>query len=152
MVFINTILAALYYADDGQCDAYENVFDCLAPVSVDFINPLCSWDRLNRVCSFIPPGVEFFSLLFLTAVLSIVSVPMDKLTYFFVCQVKELLEESSIDKNDIKRKMHHPWINDMVKLQTPIGTLFRGTRLRYMQSEIDFVTPEVFFFFFIFIS
>lgn len=60
-----------------------------------------------------------------------------------VNRVKELLEDSIIDQRYIERNKHVRWIKDMVTLQTPIGTLFRGTRLRFMQSEIDFVKPEV---------
>ena len=142
-IFINTILARMYYSDDGQCEAYLNVFDCLRPKSVDFVNDLCRWDHYERTCHFQSPGVEFYSILFLTATISIASVPLDKLAYYMISRVKDMLEDSVIDSKVIEKTKHIPWQRELQALQTPIGTMFRGTRLRFMQSEIDYVKPEV---------
>lgn len=142
-IFINTVLARMYYSDDGQCEAYLNIFDCLEPRSVDFVNDLCSWDSYDRTCHFKPPGVQFYSILFLTAAISIASVPLDKLAFYMISRVKDLLEDSVIDKRVIEKTKNIHWQRELETLQTPIGTMFRGTRLRYMQSEIDHVKPEV---------
>ena len=140
-IFIDTILAGMYFADDGQCEAYENVFDCLEPASVDFINTLCYWDDFERTCHFSPPTSNFFGLVFITAVISIASVPFDKLCCFMIDRCKELAEDLAIDKMYLRKHMTDRWVDDLADMQTPVGTMFRGSRLRLMQSEIDFVTP-----------
>lgn len=89
----------------GQCDAYENVFDCLAPPSVDFIHTMCWWDQVERLCHFSPPNSNFFGLVFITAVISIGSVPLDKLAQFMVDRCKELSEDMAIDKKRLARVM-----------------------------------------------
>ena len=177
-IFIDTIMAGMYFADDGECEAYENIHDCLEPASVDFINTLCVWDKYERTCHFSPPTSNFFGLVFITAVISIGSVPFDKLCCFMIERCKDAAEDMATDARyyeteykDAKNKLnmfgqdiddghkkifdqswqnlhkirnadcHDRWQYDLIKLQTPIGTMFRGARLRLMQSEIDNVTP-----------
>jgi hypothetical protein len=52
MLFVDTILASLFFADDNTCEGFKTKSDCLNLNSLDQINNLCVWDKHLYACSF----------------------------------------------------------------------------------------------------
>ena len=65
-MFIDTLLAGLFFDDGGSCGAYSSEKACLLPNSLDQVTSLCSWDSDSSVCSFQGPSESFLSTLILT--------------------------------------------------------------------------------------
>lgn len=51
-MFIDTVLAALIFRDDGTCETFYSQSDCLRLESLNQIDSLCLWDRQTATCSF----------------------------------------------------------------------------------------------------
>lgn len=95
MLFIDTVLAGLFFADDGRCESYTTRDKCLLTKSLDQLDTLCSWTEQDgtEVCMFNQSiGQSFYSLLVQTTIISIITVFFDMAFYYMLKKVKNLAE------------------------------------------------------------
>jgi len=52
VLFVDTLLAQLYFTDYGNCSKYTTSSSCTATLSLDTINSICSWNSSSKTCSF----------------------------------------------------------------------------------------------------
>jgi hypothetical protein len=141
VLFITTILAGLYFADDGTCEAYHVKSKCLDDRSLNRIDNLCVWDESSDQCSFNKHiASTFFGRLLLTAVITTVSIPFDKFFLFMIHRVRDLsiVHLTSMSKaNQGKEKELKEIRTELTLFQSFRSTILRAARLARMQSSMD---------------
>ena len=78
IVFMSTVLARLFFSDDGSCEFIGNEAVCNSVQTALQIRNSCEWHDYNSSCTFKPPVVDGLAVLIYSAVVIIVSVPMAK--------------------------------------------------------------------------
>jgi hypothetical protein len=104
-IFVDTILAGLFFADDGTCETYTNEEDCTFLRSLRQTDSLCTWTfddagyanatayynttryyngtdlyQLYGSCEFGSASGDFTSVLAVVIILTLVTIPFDRLT------------------------------------------------------------------------
>jgi hypothetical protein len=128
-LFVDTILAGLFFADDGTCETYTNEEDCTFQRALSQVDSLCEWDfdsesfynatvyynvtaehpvfngtdlyQYYSSCTFGGESSNFMSTLILVLVIAVVTVPFNQMSEYLV---KETVALFSIDKA-IEKKM-----------------------------------------------
>jgi hypothetical protein len=146
-MFIDTVMAVLFFYDDGTCETYTLKDLCLSQVSLDQEDTLCLWDADTSACSFnYNIGQSFLSTLILTGIITSICIPFQMFyesmvkairDYFCVKVIRKLAIKST--GNDGTTDRFHVDIEDC---QTRRCTLFRAARLAKMQQIMDNVTVE----------
>jgi hypothetical protein len=151
ILFVDTILASLFFADDGTCEKFIIKEDCLRTRSLDQVDTLCAWDdsEYPPTCSFNNNmGSNFFTILILTLIITTVTIPFNKMANLMIQQIRELasavMEEPKLrtslhlggrrisgDSSDIG--------GELEEIQTLAGTLLRAARLVKMQETMDLI-------------
>lgn len=52
VMFVDTLLAQLYFTDYGRCSKYTTASSCTSALSLDTIDTLCTWNSSSKTCSF----------------------------------------------------------------------------------------------------
>merc|ERR1711871_1234033 len=47
-----TIIAQIYFYDDGMCQSYETEGTCIGTKAIDGETDLCWWNKLQKSCAF----------------------------------------------------------------------------------------------------
>eukprot|EP01006_Ploeotia_vitrea_P032031 TRINITY_DN64308_c0_g1_i2.p1 TRINITY_DN64308_c0_g1~~TRINITY_DN64308_c0_g1_i2.p1 ORF type:complete len:1100 (-),score=0.54 TRINITY_DN64308_c0_g1_i2:178-3198(-) len=151
-MFIDTILAGLFFDDGGKCETFTTKSDCLLTKSLDQMSPLCEWTptapgESTGTCSFAgPPDNDFFSQALLTMIITVFAVPLDKMIERCLDEVKIFVDALQVrtggdiyGKDDIENQEMGDELKDVQTLQ---NTLLRAARLTKMMHEMDDVSPE----------
>jgi hypothetical protein len=122
-MFIDAILAGLFFHDDGTCGSFKSENSCGFLRSLDQVDPLCIWSfdqdgydaaisenhghlvdadgvKLTEffgTCSFNELGEDFVPLLIVTIILTTLTVPFDKLVEYLVANIAALFESTNDD-------------------------------------------------------
>jgi hypothetical protein len=139
-LFIDTIMAVLFFFDDGTCESYAVQSQCLTQMSLDQQDTLCVWD--GDACSFNPNiGQSFTSTLILTAIITGISIPFQ---LFFSSMVEAIRDYCCMKfiRNGDSRLPDLGLRMDIDAVQTRRGKFFRAARLLKMREIMDDVTVE----------
>ena len=119
-MFIDTILAGLFFNDDGTCEGFTTEDECGFLRSLDQVDPLCTWNfdkpgydaalvennglstdangvpliEFFQTCKFNQLSSEFFPTLILVMVLTTFCVPLDKLVEYLVHNITAIFMSS----------------------------------------------------------
>jgi hypothetical protein len=141
-LFIDTILAFLYFQDDGTCEGFANESDCTRTSSVNAIDDLCMWDPLFKECSFNEAiGETFLSALILTTIITTVAMPLDALFGYAVNQIKLYFQKDPQDERGVILNVDET-LHDLHRHQSFSTTLLRAARLVKMQRLMDEVPVQ----------
>jgi len=147
MLFIDTILSGLFFADDGTCENYTSKSTCLATSSLDQINTLCVWDSSDG-CSFNSDiGSSVFTTLLLTTIITIITIPFDTLFYFMLRKAKDLAETKARALNTVEiieahDKFDVPLSAGLHNLQTMKSKFYRAALLSKHQKTLSLSVDE----------
>lgn len=94
-IFIDTLLASAYFADNGKCQSFSTEEMCLSEISIATNKHLCTWRNDLRSCLFTDPTAEtIFQPTFIVATLiTILVIPLDKILRYMVAQYKIFFED-----------------------------------------------------------
>jgi hypothetical protein len=143
-LFIDTILAYLFFQDDGTCEGYTTENSCLNTPALNRIDHLCVWDPLFKTCTFNEDtGETFLGAVILTTIITTVAMPFDQVFYVLVRQAKRLLARSSGNVEDESvRLADTETLHDLHEHQSLSTTLLRAARLEKMRTKIDGLTVQ----------
>ena len=118
-LFIDTILAGLFFADDGSCELYTNESECEFTRALNQVDSLCTWtfdtEGYNNLtayynatsfngtelaplfgsCAFTTMSEDFMALLLLTIMLTTFTVPLDAMVDAMVGKVEGIYKRST---------------------------------------------------------
>jgi hypothetical protein len=141
-LFVDTLVAVLFFYNDGTCDTYKAKNVCLSLLSLDFEDPLCEWHAETEVCSFnYGIGNTFRSTLVLTAVMKVITVPFQ---IFYISMVDALRDVYCVlfIQNKTVKAIDDGFKMDFEKFQTKRGKMMRAARLAKMRELMDDCTVE----------
>jgi hypothetical protein len=141
-LFMNSLVASTMYPDDGYCEAYLQKSACETAKTVGGLYDACVWKPENSSCEFQPPQVDFLNSIIITLVVTMLTVPLDKLIeanvqlwaqYFHYA---ELERKVGIQRTPpvLLRKF-----DEFSLSQTYRSTLLRAARLDKARRQMDFV-------------
>ena len=128
-LFVDTILAGLFFADDGTCETYPTEETCTFLRSLNQVDSLCQWKfdyegyanatayynatsfngtelaPLYGTCSFSVMSSEFVPTLLLVIVLTIFTIPLDQITQHWVTETQNLLFEADKISKEVREEM-----------------------------------------------
>jgi hypothetical protein len=137
MLFLDTVLASLFFADDNTCEGFTTKADCLKLSSLDQYSKLCVWDEEAMACEFNENiGNNTLSQFILTAVLTILTIPLQVWYTFMVYEVRNFFSVRTYNRG-ARQQSDDALASELSCLQTPVGTLLRAARLVKMQDTID---------------
>jgi hypothetical protein len=87
-LFIDTLLASLFFNDDGTCQSYATQADCELPRQLDQIDTLCAWDSDQFQCSFNQTDPTFYGVLIQAFVISTCAIPFNALFRYMINMLK----------------------------------------------------------------
>ena len=148
-MFVDTILAGLFFNDNGKCLTFATESACLTPLSLDQTDPLCQWTSNpdgTGYCHFSGPPNTFFATGICTLIITMVAVPLDKFLEKSCDEVKVLVQRLQVKvSGDIYTKedaMNQEMGDELKDVQTLQNTVLRAARLTKMKKEMDDVSPE----------
>ena len=124
-LLVDTIIAVIFFVDNGECGKHISQSSCTHQYSVDQINPLCSWATTTSQCSFNKNiGADILSAMILAFIIAVVCMPLNMISYFAICEFRNFvgskyMKSNEKYKNDISDQF------DLDGLQTEATTLFR---------------------------
>jgi hypothetical protein len=140
-LFVDTVMAVLFFFDDGTCETYTSKIQCLTQTSLDQQDTLCLWD--GQACSFNPNiGQTFTSTLILTGIITAIAIPFELFFSSMVeairdyCCIMYIRKDCSIQLPDDGLRM------DIDAFQTRRGRLFRAARLLKMHEMMDDISVK----------
>jgi hypothetical protein len=89
MLFIDTVLAFLFFADDGSCQLLTTKSLCLDKKALDSTD-LCQWDSSTSHCSFKGGSEDFLATMILTTIITTITIPLDNFIITMVLNCKNL--------------------------------------------------------------
>ena len=145
-LFVNCLVAALMYADDGYCETFNNDSDCEAARTTGNFFQACEWRTDNESCEFKPPEIDFYSTIVLTIIASMLVVPFEKLLHYSVVMIaqhyhyRKLNSRIAPGDNPVEHILQ-PRFDEFALAQTMRSTLFRAARLEKARRLMDFTLP-----------
>ena len=141
-LFVDTILAVLFFYDDGTCETYSTAQQCGTINSLDRVDKLCIWDDYYENCKFNGDiGTSFYSTLMITLIITSVTIPFQ---LFYLSLVRCARDFCCVYFLRWSRKIKNESINDVVVdlNQSFKGAILRLAKLYKMQEAMDYQTTE----------
>lgn len=91
--FVMTLLANLYFRDDGYCKSKQSEGDCLVTRHLDQVDTLCVWEHSKCTFNYIYP--TFLPLLVLVVIVCILTLPLDSLYEFAVLKIQHFADSKA---------------------------------------------------------
>jgi hypothetical protein len=86
--FVTTILASIFFADDGFCNSRHRESDCLRPRNFGTLRPKCSWEAATKSCTFNEGlSASILSTVVFTTIVTTCAVPLDHLFAYLLSKV-----------------------------------------------------------------
>jgi len=154
MLFIDTVLAFLFFADDGTCQMQQSRSLCLDIKALDGTD-LCSWLPSSEHCTFRGSSDNFLSTMILTTIITTITIPLDNFIIMLAINCKNLFVHSHGGllkvQSSLLGDLNNPDFDSLphelhdIQRKIPITNLMRAARLVKMQSSMDKVsaTKEV---------
>jgi hypothetical protein len=143
-LFMDTVLASLFFFDDGSCEKHATRSSCLLQTSLDQMDTLCLWDKSTETCSFNQDiGNSAVSNLIMTSLITIFSIPFEKLFEIMVDYVREFVVIRYL--KDRKPRWKTPIDQlclDLCSYESKKNTLLRAARLALMKQNIDEISTH----------
>jgi hypothetical protein len=142
-LFVDTVLATLVFADDGQCEAFTTRAKCYERMALNQVDQLCQWDKIHHSCSFNQSiGSTAFTTLILTSVITVLTIPFDQIIDILVGRLRIFIhvhvKPSKIDDaNTFGGLSKEEVVTDLAHLQTLQSLMLRAAGLVIMQRSID---------------
>jgi hypothetical protein len=146
-LFVNSLLAALMYADDGYCENITDASTCKDARTTGNFFRACKWRTDNESCEFQTPEIDFYSTIVLTIIASLLVVPFEKLLHYSIIMIAQHIHyrnlESKIIPSDNTSVEHilQPRFDEFALAQTVRSTLFRAARLEKARRLMDYILP-----------
>jgi hypothetical protein len=77
MVLAITLTYEIFFADDNYCQSLQNDMLCTEKLTLDGLDPLCTWDKLGDFCYLLQPEDTLLWVLEICLVAGMVSVPLN---------------------------------------------------------------------------
>jgi hypothetical protein len=143
-LFMDTVLAALVFYDDGSCRTHTTHSDCVLQSSLDQMDTLCLWNDATQTCSFNHDiGNSTTSVFIMTGLITIFSIPFEKMFEISVDYVREFIVIKYLKGRS--PRWRSPVDNlclDLCMLETKKNVLLRAARLDLMKQHIDDVSVD----------
>jgi hypothetical protein len=142
-LFVDTVLAALFFADNGHCETFTTKVNCLADLALNQVDHLCDWDKVHHSCSFNQSiGSTAFTTLILTSVITVLTIPFDQIIDVLVGRLRIFIHvhvkpSKMDDANMFGELSKEDVVTDLAHLQTLQSLMLRGAGLVIMQQSID---------------
>jgi hypothetical protein len=141
-LFVDTILAVLFFYDDGSCEAHVQESQCLQQKSLDQENTLCIWYEDRGLCGFNHNiGGTFYSTLILTGIITCASIPFQLMFMTLVRYARDFFCIKFAHLRPVDTTVQQ-FAMDIDNYQTFQCTVFRAARLVKMQQSMDNVSAE----------
>jgi len=120
MLLADTILAGLFFADDGTCETHETEETCFFVRSLDQTGTMCIWEWEDSEafmaayenggtalesdygeCAFNDPSGDFMPTLILTGKLSLEELGSYRFKYYSVLVVSNFMWSGALDSSDL---------------------------------------------------
>ena len=75
-LFTTTILAVLFFRDDGHCEDISQEDTCNAQKSAGSVRTICNYNIENDFCMFVSPLTDFYTILVFAVVATTLAVPL----------------------------------------------------------------------------
>ena len=150
-LFVDTILAGLFFDDGGVCATYQSKDQCLQSMSLDQMNTLCDWtpnapESIYGVCSFEGPSDDFLAQCILTLIITTCAVPLNILVHRCTHTISDLVKSVQVRTSSNKYKLkdlEETEIGDELKdVQNMRNTFLRAARITKMKEQMDHVSAE----------
>ena len=76
-VLIVVVIMSRYQADDGVCEGLLEMTACEDMLSLDFLNPMCTWHRVGQYCTFKDPSFDILYIIRFVAFVSVAVYPLN---------------------------------------------------------------------------
>jgi hypothetical protein len=129
ILFISTIIAKYFHADDGKCEKFLIESTCLSVNTLDQLSTLCVWNSQEDSCWFHTPTYGFLESMILALVITIIVIPFDKLFNLAVFKVRDYFEYQT-NKIVDKRKRE-----EEMRIQNEHSDKQRLARLKYAKKK-----------------
>ena len=108
LLFWDTLLVSLFYADDGTCEQIWMEEDCMAKRSMFGLNHLCTWQaKLETSCQFNQQSIDnYFALSILIGVVIILAIPFEHIFRFVATAVHLTLFSRKFHKRRAAKQRH----------------------------------------------
>jgi hypothetical protein len=131
--FANTLVATMFYADDGVCEEITLETDCSAMKSSAGFDT-CSWRSDNETCEYLAPVFDIITGMLVTLCVTVLSLPMDRFWSLLTDQVTFLIrviENHNRKKNNRKQAVWPllPENDEFHTVRTQRSTLMRAAFL-----------------------
>jgi len=157
-LFINTIFASLYYADDGVCENIQSESVCNLSRGRGSLRYTCTWSSELDYCMYNPLSFDFITLFTITIVVTVFSVPINSLLDYLITQVVLLARElllrryqnsgSKYENKNLRKIGVFDGLKEYYKIEDELRDsqnrqcmYHRAARLRKLQEYTDFVLP-----------
>jgi hypothetical protein len=141
-MFVDTILAVLFFNDDGTCEAHTSFESCEQIRSLDQFNTLCEWDSEAETCAFNENvGADAIPNLILAATIAIVAIPFQLFFNWMVNHCRNFFAVRYLQK-EFENNQEDGFAPELKGYETLRGTMLRAARLVKMQESMDIVSPE----------
>jgi hypothetical protein len=77
LLFVNTVVALVTYADDGYCEGIEDHDACTAATTAGGLFPACRWRADNASCQYEAPAMDFLTVVCVTLTVAVLAAPLD---------------------------------------------------------------------------
>jgi hypothetical protein len=147
-VFISSLIAVIFYPDDGSCEALITKNDCISAKVIGLTAQACSWRSDNEFCEFREPPIRIDVLLALIFLISLVFIPLKELLMFLVVGSgpsfhKFIMQgRTALAKSD--EKLDNITTNELIRDEFRMprnskATMLRAAKLEKMQQTMDYV-------------
>lgn len=109
LIFVNSVVAKLIYADDGHCETIIDQEACEGSTTLGaFIKP-CHWIVENEACEFQQPSASFYHVILLTLIAAVFTAPLDCLWNFCIRNVSEFARHRRLQIAVAVEEIIAPW-------------------------------------------
>jgi len=142
-LFISSSIAAIFYPDDGRCEALDTKTNCISAKVIGLTVQACSWRSDNESCEFRQPPLRIDILLALIIIISLVFIPLQELLMFLVVgagpSLNKLMTQDRVVviKSSAQKDNNHDYIPQTDKRDYDHG------KLDYDHGKLDGDSNEV---------
>ena len=152
-IFVGTLVAVLFFADDETCGKFDNENSCIDRLGLDLQHNLCIWNKEEEICTYNSYHTSVTATLIATLVIQVLVAPIDALLRHFLLMIKCLLvEREDKIRKEVASAAPHPGIRQVdawptthnrsqSKVQQLQAKFILAARFAKMKTTIDNLDP-----------
>jgi hypothetical protein len=143
ILFVGTIVAYIFYRDDGSCEGKVTRDACLSVPSYSPIDNVCNWDGLFNQCTYNEnAGLNFLGTYTLVTIITCLAVPLNHVCQILVNFARRYftLDAEAEAREPLYLLEENETVHDLHEHQKLTTTILRAARLEKMSSCIDGVS------------